>query len=101
MMILRALALMVTATTVLAGAAPPASARSTAVDWQPCAAAGKDDPVRCATLDLPIDWAAPAGERLGLSIARRPATDPAARIGTLVFGPGGPGDSGVNLLIRN
>ncbi|WP_274385129.1 hypothetical protein [Streptosporangium sp. KLBMP 9127] len=31
-------------------------------------------------------------------MARRKATDPAARIGTTLQGPGGPGNSGVALI---
>src|SRR5690242_20264286 len=107
MMIPRALVLTVTAAAVVSVAAPPVSARPAAVDrpaalaWRACGPSGGAAATECATLDLPIDWAEPAGERFGLSIARRPATDASARIGTLIFGPGGPGDSGVNLLINS
>jgi pimeloyl-ACP methyl ester carboxylesterase len=62
------------------------------VDWRTC---GKQPGAQCATLTLPVDWSDPRGPTFGLAIARRPATDPAARVGTLIFGPGGPGDSGV------
>ncbi|MFI0191092.1 alpha/beta fold hydrolase [Streptomyces sp. NPDC017082] len=44
---------------------------------------------------MPVDWARPGGPRLDSAVARRKATDPGARIGSVVFGPGGPGDSGV------
>ena len=40
----------------------------------------------------------PYGEPVGLSLARLPATDPDARIGTLITNPGGPGGSGVDFL---
>ena len=36
--------------------------------------------------------------RLALALARRKATDPAARIGTTLCGRGGPGTSGVALI---
>ncbi|MEU9624690.1 alpha/beta hydrolase [Streptomyces sp. NPDC048155] len=72
--------------------AAPVAAR--ALQWAPC-----DDPdnpgAECATLTVPIDWAHPDGPTFGLSVARRHATDPGARVGSMVFGPGGPGDSGV------
>jgi pimeloyl-ACP methyl ester carboxylesterase len=96
MMIARSL-LVATAVAVTAVAPPaPASARPAALDWKPCAADGEAATAQCATLRLPVDWADPAGPTFGLAVARRTATDAAARIGTLVFGPGGPGDSGVS-----
>ncbi|MDL4815286.1 alpha/beta hydrolase [Actinomadura opuntiae] len=67
----------------------------TPVDWKAC---GDDGKAQCATLRLPVDWAHPDGPTFGLAIARRTALDPAARVGTLVFGPGGPGDSGVQRI---
>ncbi|GAA2157343.1 alpha/beta hydrolase [Actinomadura napierensis] len=85
---------------VLAGAAVPlspqsAAATATAIDWKAC---GDDGKAQCATLRLPVDWAHPDGPTFGLAIARRKALDPDARVGTLVFGPGGPGDSGVQRI---
>ncbi|MET7672305.1 alpha/beta hydrolase [Micromonospora luteifusca] len=76
--------------------ANPAAARPT-IDWQPCP---KDATAECGTLSLPVDWNQPRGERFDLALARRVATDPAARKGALVFGPGGPGDSGVDRVVN-
>lgn len=103
---LRALALGATAALLAAGlpapapvlAAPPAPAAAPGIAWQPCA---EDRTAECGTLSLPVDWDRPDGDRFTLHLARRAATDPAARIGSLVFGPGGPGDSGVRRIIRN
>ncbi|MES9536338.1 alpha/beta fold hydrolase [Actinomadura sp. NPDC000600] len=95
----------------LAGVAPPATASpaprspsvqaaprsAPAIDWRAC---GDDGKAECATLRLPIDWSRPDGPAFGLAIARRKALDPDARVGTLVFGPGGPGDSGVQRVTR-
>ncbi|GAB7065489.1 alpha/beta hydrolase [Streptomyces mexicanus] len=71
-----------------------------ALRWTPC-----DDPEKpgaeCATLSVPVDWAHPGGPRLDLAVARRKATDPGARVGAMVFGPGGPGDSGVEMVVRH
>ncbi|MEU8165978.1 alpha/beta hydrolase [Micromonospora sp. NPDC049004] len=75
--------------------ANPAAARQ-AIDWQPCPTDATAD---CGTLSLPVDWNQPRGERFDLALARRAATDPAARTGALVFGPGGPGDSGVDRVV--
>ncbi|MGW1602890.1 alpha/beta hydrolase [Streptomyces eurythermus] len=92
-----------TATAVITGlaAAPAVHASPSATGalrWTPC-----DDPenpgAECATLSVPVDWAHPGGPRLDLAVARRKATDPGARVGTMVFGPGGPGDSGVDMVV--
>ncbi|WP_433729363.1 alpha/beta hydrolase [Actinoplanes sp. CA-051413] len=86
--------------------APPAAAGrpAPALAWQTCPDDIKevplkpDDPVRCATLRLPVDWAQPHGATFDLWVARRPARKAEQRVGTLVFGPGGPGDSGVSRI---
>jgi pimeloyl-ACP methyl ester carboxylesterase len=74
-----------------------------ALTWTACLPAGDDDPAevagsQCATLQVPVDWNHPDGPTFGLAIARRTAKDPHARVGSLVFGPGGPGDSGVDRI---
>ncbi|WP_433824442.1 alpha/beta hydrolase [Actinoplanes sp. CA-015351] len=83
-------------------AAPPGVARAAppgpALDWGACA--GGTAAVQCAELRLPVDWADPGGPGFDLAVARRPARVPSGRVGTLVFGPGGPGDSGVDRLVR-
>jgi len=79
-------------------AAPAAPARTRAIEWRTC---GRQQDAQCATLALPVDWSNPDGATFGLAIARRPATDPGARVGTLIFGPGGPGDSGVDRVANN
>ncbi|MET8039405.1 alpha/beta hydrolase [Micromonospora sp. NPDC005215] len=83
----------------------PAAARP-AIDWQPCDedAPAEDAPVEeapaeCGSLSLPVDWNRPQGERFDLALARRVAK-PATREGALVFGPGGPGDSGVDRVVN-
>ncbi|MET8091646.1 alpha/beta hydrolase [Micromonospora sp. NPDC005220] len=79
--------------------ASPAAARpqpAPTIDWRPCA---KDASAECGTLSLPVDWNRPRGERFDLSLARRVA-NPATRQGALVFGPGGPGDSGVDRVVK-
>ncbi|WP_163508639.1 alpha/beta hydrolase [Fodinicola acaciae] len=65
---------------------PPAPA----LDWRPCA---RQSPAECATVAVPVDWHRPDGPKMSLAVARRAATDPDARIGVLLFNPGGPGSS--------
>ncbi len=49
---------------------------------------------------MPVDWAKPRGATFDLALARRKATDPAHRIGSLVINPGGPGGSGVDFALE-
>ncbi|GAA1644822.1 alpha/beta hydrolase [Actinoplanes couchii] len=81
------------ATVITLGAAP-ASARPAepTVAWAACA---DQADVQCGSVTVPIDWSRPGGATLDIALARRPAGDPTARIGTLVINPGGPGGSGV------
>ena len=89
--------LAVTGIPVTSARAETAPARSSTIEWRAC---GDDGKAECATLRLPVDWARPDGPTFGLAIARRKALDPDARAGTLVFGPGGPGDSGVERVTK-
>lgn len=52
--------------------------------------------LQCATVAVPLDYANPGGPQIGIAVERRPARDPAHRIGSLVLNPGGPGDSGID-----
>jgi pimeloyl-ACP methyl ester carboxylesterase len=51
---------------------------------------------QCATISVPLDYAAPAGPTISLALIRLPAADPKTRIGALLVNPGGPGVSGVD-----
>ncbi|MFC8850514.1 MULTISPECIES: alpha/beta fold hydrolase [unclassified Micromonospora] len=84
--------------TARAISAPRVRPASGPIRWVPCPADGSAE---CGTLSLPVDWADPAGRRFDLALARRPATDPAARVGVLFFGPGGPGDSGLQKVVES
>ncbi|MCK2215668.1 alpha/beta hydrolase [Actinomadura sp. ATCC 31491] len=81
-----------------AGAAAASAAAATpqgGITWAPC----EEEPsAECGTLTVPIDWSRPDGPTIDLALARRKATDPAARIGSLVINPGGPGGSGVEAV---
>ncbi len=62
------------------------------VDWKPCPDTAE---VECGSVTVPIDWSAPDGPTIDIALARRKATDPSARIGSILINPGGPGASGV------
>jgi pimeloyl-ACP methyl ester carboxylesterase len=74
----------------LAHAAPATTAP---LAWRSCG-----NRFECATLDVPVDYSASSGDQVGIAVIRRPATDPAARIGSLVINYGGPGDPGTETL---
>ena len=71
-------------------AATPASA-APSIDWRPCADAPE---VECGAVTVPIDWAHPDRGTANIALARRKATDPQARIGSVLMDPGGPGGPG-------
>jgi pimeloyl-ACP methyl ester carboxylesterase len=89
---------MLAATLIVGGLGAPASAGPSrpTIAWTPCP---EDATAECGTLSVPADWAKPTGPRIDLKVARRLATDGAARVGSLVFGPGGPGDSGYQRIL--
>lgn len=66
------------------------------IAWTACP---EDPSAQCGTLRVPVDWAQPRGATFDLAVARRRATDPSARIGSLVINPGGPGGSGVDFAL--
>jgi pimeloyl-ACP methyl ester carboxylesterase len=53
-----------------------------------------NDAVDVATIEVPVDYAAPEGARFELSVARYNAIDQDNKIGSLLINPGGPGFPG-------
>ncbi len=87
--------------TLLAAASPVSAERNgptvPRLDWVPC---GPDYPgIECAEAVVPLDYDAPAGATTVIALARVPASDSANRIGSLFVNPGGPGGSGVGLVL--
>ncbi|GLZ35208.1 peptidase [Lentzea sp. NBRC 105346] len=81
----------------LLGTGTPASAAQVPVPtltWTDCA-----DGFQCAKAEMPLDYRRPGGEKITLGLTRKPATDPARRIGSLFLNPGGPG-GGTDWLVR-
>ena len=61
--------------------------------WSDCG-----DGLQCATAAVPLDYDRPADEQITLALARRPATDPARRLGSLFVNNGGPGNSVIDFM---
>ena len=82
----------------------PANAATTAVSaattatqdravFAPC-----DSGLECADISVPLDPAHSGGNHITLFVSRRPASNPAIRIGTLFVNPGGPGGPAFDLV---
>jgi pimeloyl-ACP methyl ester carboxylesterase len=71
------------------------------VAWEDCeferAAAGADEDLQCAEVEVPLDYDDPAGESTTLVMARLPAGGESR--GSLLLNPGGPGASGVDAML--
>ncbi|HSP28398.1 MAG TPA: alpha/beta fold hydrolase [Ilumatobacteraceae bacterium] len=81
------------------GTPAPGTPDTGTLEWSPCGeAAGELIDLECATLTVPLDHAVPDGETIDLAVARTATADDDARIGSLVFNPGGPGGSGIEFL---
>lgn len=51
--------------------------------------------LQCARVQVPLEYSEPGRRAASIALLRRPASDPAARIGSLLINPGGPGASGM------
>ncbi|MGZ4703819.1 MAG: alpha/beta hydrolase [Acidimicrobiales bacterium] len=79
-------------TTVAAGGTDPVPQP---IAWTPC-----HGELQCATLTVPIDYDDPSVGTIGLAVVRRPARYPDRRVASLIVNPGGPGGSGVGMVLR-
>jgi len=64
------------------------------LNWQSCS---DNKALECATLEVPLDYADKSGEKIDISLIRKPATG-TEKIGALLFNPGGPGSPGIGLI---
>ncbi|MFK0259156.1 alpha/beta hydrolase [Streptomyces sp. NPDC090445] len=65
------------------------------LEWRDCGVPG----FQCATMKAPLDYSRPdSGQDVEIAVARRPASGPGKRLGSLVVNPGGPGGSGIGYL---
>ncbi|MDB1090184.1 alpha/beta fold hydrolase [Streptomyces sp. ACA25] len=78
------------------------------LDWTGCAQ-DPDDVVgqaldasgaQCAEVLVPLDYAEPDGRTITVSISRLEAADPAARVGPLLLNGGGPGGTGLDMVLH-
>ncbi len=90
--------------TVAEATSPPSSGAPAAAvvelpefEPQPIVWEQYNDAVDVGTLEVPVDYADPDGERFELFLARYNALDQENKIGTLLVNPGGPGYPGTDL----
>ncbi|MFI7393347.1 alpha/beta hydrolase [Streptomyces tendae] len=62
--------------------------------WRDCGVPG----FQCATMKVPLDYAKPGEGDVRLAVARKKATGPGKRLGSLLVNPGGPGGSAIGYL---
>ncbi|WP_067722245.1 alpha/beta hydrolase [Nocardia yamanashiensis] len=92
-----------------AGDSLPEWMRGQVITWRDCRNGAEDevgaklaaDGAQCGEFRAPLNYADPAGKTITIAVARRAATDPAHRVGTLVVQTGGPGPSrdGVSMVL--
>ena len=63
------------------------------IAWTDC---GKG--FQCGNLQVPLDYSQPRGRTIAIALTRKPATDQANRIGSLLLNPGGPGETGIDFV---
>ena len=68
--------------------------------WEKCV--GKDapdTPFECGSVDAPIDFRQPEGDKTSIALVRLPAADSKTREGVILTNPGGPGASGFDFVV--
>lgn len=68
------------------------------IAWSPCYREF-GYPFECGTVRVPLDYSNPSSATISIAVVRLPAGDPAHKIGSIFFNPGGPGGSGVDFLL--
>ncbi len=63
------------------------------VKWSDCGGG-----FQCGTVEVPLDYSHPGAGTITIALNRKPATDHAHRIGSVLINPGGPGASGLKFL---
>lgn len=96
LLLVAVLAIVLISTTPLVSAKSSRHASRYSIDFAPCPGSAV---TQCGSLRVPANWAHPKGRKINVAVARRPAEDPAHRIGTLFYNPGGPGDGGVKYVV--
>jgi pimeloyl-ACP methyl ester carboxylesterase len=76
-------------------AALPALPLPAPIVWTACPGSST---LQCGTVSVPVDYRHPGGPQLTVAVSRAPALDASDPGGVLLFNPGGPGESGNQIL---
>ncbi|WP_297613820.1 alpha/beta hydrolase [Nocardia sp.] len=90
--ILLALTVLATLTACTSANAPSAAA----LEWKSCPGSGPDPRQECTTIQVPLDYDRPDGDRITLAVSRIRSAHPGTRHGALLLVPGGPGNTGLD-----
>jgi pimeloyl-ACP methyl ester carboxylesterase len=74
----------------------PSASRVSKIAWASCGGG-----FECGTVQVPLDYSNPQKDTISIALIRKPAINQAARIGSVLTNPGGPGASGVQFLRDN
>ncbi len=82
-----------------ASSAAPNSGQAASLQWSSCSLNGAAGiPMKCANLQVPLDYRHPSGRKITIALSEVPATAPASQQqGDLLVNPGGPGGPGRTL----
>jgi len=79
---------------------PSGGANVDEITWHTCNDKAIDsedsDKFECSTVDVPLDYAQPDGEKISIALIRLPASG--SRSGAILYNPGGPGASGFDYV---
>ncbi|WP_439031336.1 alpha/beta fold hydrolase [Gordonia terrae] len=79
--------------------APSAGAAPDDLEWTACPAVhGVAPEVRCATVEVPLDYSKPDGKTIEIGVSRMAARDQSRRRGVIMGNPGGPGGDGIAMF---
>ena len=84
-----------TGTTVAPTSPVPGDPTPAPLAWSNC-----HGDFECASLTVPIDYADPSGATIDLAVVRLPARNPSRRVASVIVNPGGPGGSGVDMVVN-
>src|SRR2546430_855744 len=83
------------------GAAAATAGRQGGVAWESCDKKFSkkfSKQLQCARVSVPLNWHRPDGKQIQLAIIRLLGSDQKHLIGSMFVNPGGPGESGVDLV---
>ncbi|HEY7483698.1 MAG TPA: alpha/beta hydrolase [Streptosporangiaceae bacterium] len=79
----------------------PAKAAAGSLSWAPCTDDLEGSGLDCATLQVPLDYKNPHGQKITLALSRAKHTGTAAQFqGPMLVNPGGPGGEGRSFALR-